>query len=66
MLLLQNQLEIESTNLERLQSFGEFIAVFYSSMWFQTPLASEAAYIDLGVLQKNVGVSSLTETQQYF
>ena len=43
MLLLQNQLEIEPANLEKLQSFGEFVAVFYSSMWFQTPLASEAA-----------------------
>ena len=44
MLLLQNQLKMEPANLEKLQSFEEFVAVFYSSMWFQTPLASEAAH----------------------
>ena len=52
MLLLQNQLEIEPANLEKLQSFGEFVAVFYSSMWFQTPLASEAAYNDMVFYKK--------------
>ena len=52
MLLLQNQLEIEPANLEKLQSFGEFVAVFYSSMWFQIPLASEAAYNDLVFYKK--------------
>ena len=51
-LLLQNQLEIEAANLEKLQSFGKFVAVFYSSMWFRTPLASEAAYNDLVFYKK--------------
>ena len=44
MLLLQGQLQVEETNLEKLQSFGDFVAIFYSSFWFQSPLASEAAY----------------------
>ena len=35
------------TDLEKLQSFGDFGAIFYSSFWFQSPLASEAAYNDL-------------------
>ena len=47
MLLLQGQLQLEETNLEKLQSFGDFVAIFYSSFWFQFPLASEAAYNDL-------------------
>ena len=47
MLLLQGQLQLEETNLEKLQSFGDFVAIFYSSFWFQSPLASEAAYNDL-------------------
>ena len=46
MLLLQGQLQVEETNLEKLQSFGDFVAIFYSSFWFQSPLASEAAYND--------------------
>ena len=47
MLLLQGQLQVEETNLEKLQSFGDFVAIFYSSFWFQSPSASEAAYNDL-------------------
>ena len=47
MLLLQGQLQVEETDLEKLQSFGDFVAIFYSSFWFQFPLASEAAYNDL-------------------
>ena len=43
MLLLQGQLQVEETNLEILQGFGDFVAIFYSSFWFQSPLASEAA-----------------------
>ena len=47
MLLLQGQLQFEETNLEKLQSFEDFVAIFYSSFWFQSPLASEAAFNDL-------------------
>ena len=47
MLLLQGQLQVEETDLEKLQSFGDFVAIFYSSCWFQFPLASEAACNDL-------------------
>ena len=47
MLLLQGQLQVKETNLEKLQSFGHFVAIFYSSFWFQSPLASKAAYNDL-------------------
>ena len=47
MLMFQGQLELEDTDLEKLQSFGDFVAIFYSSFWFQSPLASEAAYNDL-------------------
>ena len=37
MLLLQGQLQVEKTDLEKLQSFGDFFAIFYSSFWFQSP-----------------------------
>ena len=47
MLLLQGQLQVKETDLEKLRSFGDFVAIFYSSFWFQSPLASEAAYNDL-------------------
>ena len=47
MLLLQGQLQVEETDLEKLQSFRDFVVIFYSSFWFQSPLASEAAYNDL-------------------
>jgi len=47
MLLLQEQLDIEPADLEKLKSFGEFVAVIYAPLWFQFPLASEAAYNDL-------------------
>ena len=46
-LLLQEQLQVEETDLEKLQSFGDFVAISYSSFWFLSPLASEAAYNDL-------------------
>ena len=47
MLWLQGQLQVEETDLEKLQSFGDFVAIFYSSFWFQSPLASESVYNDL-------------------
>ena len=47
MLLLQGQLQVEETDHEKLQSFGDFVAIFYSSFLFQSALASEAAYNDL-------------------
>ena len=64
MLLLQGQLQVEETDLEKLQSFGDFVAIFYSSLWFQSPFASEAAYNDL-VLQNNVEISEFFKTWQY-
>ena len=33
--------------LEKLQWFSEFVAVYYSSHWFQSPLAAKAAFNDL-------------------
>ena len=42
-LLLQEQLKMKPEYLEKLQRFSEFVAVYYSSHWFQSPLAAEAA-----------------------
>ena len=49
-LLLQGQLQVEETDLEKLRSFGDFVAIFFSSFWFQSPLASEAALASFSII----------------
>ena len=44
MLLLQQQLSMKPEYLEKLQRFSEFVAVYYSSHWFQSPLDAETAF----------------------
>ena len=48
----QEQLSMKPEYLEKLQRFKEFVAVYYSSHWFQSRLATEAAFNDLPFSKK--------------
>ena len=64
MLLLQEQLGKKPEYLEKLRRLSEFVAVCYSSHWFQSPLAAEAACNDFQFCKKMLECQTISKLKQ--
>ena len=54
-LLLQTQFdEIDASEFQQLQVFGDFVACFYAPNWFQAPVPREAAVSDSNYIKKSL------------
>ena len=64
MLLLLKQLSMKPEYWKKLQRFSEFVAVYCSFQWFQSPLAAEAAFNDLQLHKKMLECQTIPKLKQ--